>query len=76
MPATWATPSTSPFLARPAAMVAKQSGDMVMNPSATAVLRVAGFSPTSTMTALPAGSMCVSSIVSPLYNAVRDCSPF
>ena len=54
MPATRATPSTSPFFTVPLSTAAKASAFMVMMPWAVASRAVTGFSLTSTITALPA----------------------
>src|SRR3954469_128818 len=54
-----ATPSTSPFFARPAATRRKVAGFIEMRPEATATRRVTAFSPTSTMCAEPRESKWV-----------------
>ena len=59
MPATRATPSTSPFFTVPPSTAAKASAFMVMMPWAVASRAVTGFSLTSTITAFPAASKCV-----------------
>src|SRR3954471_24825407 len=54
-----ATPSTSPFFARPAATSRKVAGFIEMRPEATATRRVTAFVPTSTMCAEPRESKWV-----------------
>src|SRR4051812_23250879 len=59
MAAMRATPSTSPFFARPAATSRKVAGFIEMRPEATATRRVTAFVPTSTMCAEPRESKWV-----------------
>src|SRR5687768_17115290 len=61
MPAMRAVPTTSPFGASPRATAAAVSGAMRTTARATARRSVTSLSPTSTIRALPASSMCVSS---------------
>ena len=56
MPATLATPSTSPFLAVPSWIAFSVSGETTMLPLAVAVRDVTAFPETSTMMALPCSS--------------------
>lgn len=66
MPAIRAMPSTSPFLAVPASMMASVAGCISMRPVATAMRWVAGLAPTSTMWAWPWASKWVSVVGSGL----------
>src|SRR6266508_453728 len=61
MPAMRAMPSTSPLGASPRATAAAVSGAIRTTARATARRSVTCLSPTSTIRALPASSMCVSS---------------
>src|SRR5262245_39862943 len=61
MPAMRAVPSTSPFGASPLRTAATVSGDILTTARATALRSVTSLSPTSTIRAFPASSMCVSS---------------
>jgi hypothetical protein len=56
MAAMRAVPSTSPLLARPAAMVRSVAGRMRMRPAARAMRCVTAFAPTPTMCAAPLAS--------------------
>ena len=60
MPATRATPSTSPFFAVPSRMARIVSGLTRMRPLAMAVRSVSALAVTSTMIAWPLLSKCVS----------------
>ena len=60
IPATRATPSTSPFFTVPFCTAAKASSFMVMMPWAVASREVTGLPLTSTITALPSASKWVS----------------
>ena len=56
IPATRATPSTSPLAAVPSTMASSTGRDTRIVPSATAARKVGSFPVTSTITALPASS--------------------
>jgi hypothetical protein len=60
MPATRATPRTSPFCAAPANISANASSERRISPFATARRFVRGFAPTFTIRAAPVSSMWVS----------------
>ena len=64
IPATWATVSTSPFFMPPLRMRAKVSSFTRTRAAATAVRRVTGFSPTSTIFARPCSLKWVKSFIS------------
>src|SRR5262245_33805658 len=59
MPATRATPSTSPLLALPLRTVSRVSAAMTTRPSAIASRSVTALAPTSTMRASPLVPRCV-----------------
>src|SRR5262249_57662264 len=59
MPATGATPSTSPFLASPLSTVSSVFAAMTTRPSAIASRSVTALAPTSTMRASPPEPRCV-----------------